>query len=214
MPKKFNIKHIWFDLDGTLTIQNEAYVRAYNDLAYTTLSKHKKLPIDQATELFDGHHQRIGSYSRTFEYLGLGKHFWHDVLGNWDDTIFYDLNEHEHIRNKVHTLAKKTQISIFTNTSKYRLEKILKHLDYDPGIFQFLLSGDMVDKRKPEIDGYKEIIRLSRLQPADILYVGDREKADVVPAKKVGMKTAIIYSHSNEADFSFKDFMEFYRHVA
>lgn len=213
MSKKFIIKHIWFDLDGTLTIHNESYVNAYNNLAYKTLSEHKKLPIAKAMDLFVDRHNKIGSYSRTFESLGLGKHFWHDILGEWDDTVFYDLDDHSDIRTKVQTLSQKTPVSIFTNTSKSRLAKILKHLSYDPAIFQFLLSGDMVGKRKPETDGYKEILKLSRLQPEEILYVGDRVKADILPAKKLGLQTALLYSRSDEADFSFKDFTQFYDHI-
>ena len=37
-------------------------------------------------------------------------------------------------------------------------------------------------------------------------HVGDRLKADVRPAKAVGMQTCLMYSKSDEADYCFEEF--------
>ena len=36
------------------------------------------------------------------------------------------------------------------------------------------------------------------------MFVGDREKSDILPAKKLGIKTAIVNSMSQSADYQLK----------
>jgi FMN phosphatase YigB (HAD superfamily) len=49
------------------------------------------------------------------------------------------------------------------------------------------------------------MVELSGLEPNQHLYVGDREEADIVPAKKVGLKTVLVWNvePDTQADFSF-----------
>lgn len=50
---------------------------------------------------------------------------------------------------------------------------------------------------------YRRLIQ----QPAgEILYVGDHVGKDIRPAKAVGLQTGLMWSQSNEADYSFDRF--------
>jgi len=45
---------------------------------------------------------------------------------------------------------------------------------------------------KPKKECFLEIIKVSNIPPNEILYIGDREKVDIIPAKNVGIKTVLL----------------------
>ena len=94
--------------------------------------------------------------------------------------------------------------SIFTNVNKAYLKKVLTYMTIDCDLFDHLLTCDNVAHPKPNIEGFEKIVKLSGVAPEKILFVGDRIKADILPAKKVGLKTALVWSSekSTEADYT------------
>lgn len=74
--------------------------------------------------------------------------------------------------------------------------------------FTYVITGDEVSERKPDLHGFRLAAEKSNLPAHQILYVGDRVDADIRPAKEVGMQTCLVYSHSDVADYSFERFEE------
>ena len=70
------------------------------------------------------------------------------------------------------------------------------------------MCGDDIPVRKPALDGFYKMVETSNLPPEQNLYVGDRVEVDIKPAKRIGMKTCLIYSQSDEADYSVNTFQE------
>jgi FMN phosphatase YigB (HAD superfamily) len=64
----------------------------------------------------------------------------------------------------------------------------------------------MIKEPKPALEGFYKMIGLTREPAENILYIGDSLEKDIRPAKQVGLKTGLIWSQSNEADYSFKKF--------
>ena len=52
------------------------------------------------------------------------------------------------------------------------------------------------------------MVELSGIPVHEILYIGDDMKKDILPAKKVGMKTGILWTASADAGYSFLHFEE------
>ncbi len=97
-------------------------------------------------------------------------------------------------------------ISIFTNNSKVGTAKILKEIDVNEEWFTHIITGDEVSERKPNLHGFKLAVERSGIPAEQNLYIGDRVGADIKPAKEVGMQAGLVYSQSDEADFSFDKF--------
>ena len=100
-------------------------------------------------------------------------------------------------------MSKLIPISIFSNI---KLDKIIPALNVDPKLFSYILSASTVGASKPALKGFYKMIELSALQPEEILYIGDDVGKDVIPAKTVGIKTAVVFEKLPEADYSFTNF--------
>ena len=68
-------------------------------------------------------------------------------------------------------------------------------------------EAEKLKKKIKELEkALEEEIKKSHLPPEEILYVGDRVKVDVLPAKELGIKTCLVWDKSDEADYSFEKF--------
>ena len=199
------IKHIWFDIEGTLTIRSDEFNKAHNQLRYKTFAEIVGKPLtEELKQKFEKLYAKCGSNSAVFRSLGCTSDFWQIRFNTLDKTKFY--KPIKTVYTTLEKLKEKISISIFTNLKPDEIENILKIIQIDKGWFTFIISGDDIKERKPELDGFYEIIKRTGLPPAEILYVGDRVSVDIIPAKKVGMKTCLVWDKSNEADYSFEKF--------
>lgn len=92
-------------------------------------------------------------------------------------------------------------ISVFTNVRPAMLEDMLRHLAIPTDFFTHKLSAMEVGKPKPDLAGFYKMVELSGCDASEILYVGDKVSKDIVPAKRVGMQTCLLWAESSEADF-------------
>ena len=199
------IKHIWFDFEGTLTKRTDEFNRIHDELRYKTYSEAVKKPLtNELKKEFDALYRKHGSNSAVFRHLGFESDYWQKKYCTIDKKYLY-----MPIREIIETLKKLKSIvpiSLYTNLKMDEILLSLKIIKIEKSWFKFILSGDDVKERKPKLDGFYEMIRKSALPPEEIMYVGDRIKVDVIPAKKLGMKTCLVWAKSNEADYSFEKF--------
>lgn len=199
------IKHVWFDLEGTLTIRSDEFNEAHNQLRYETYAEVVGKPLtEELKQEFEKLYAKHGSNSAVFRSLGCSSDFWQTRFNTLDKAKYYV--PIKTVYTTLEKLKNKLPISIFTNLKPGEIESTLKIIKVDKDWFKFIITGDDIKERKPELDGFYEIIKRTSLPPAEILYVGDRILVDIIPAKKVGMKTCLVWDKSNEADYSFKKF--------
>jgi putative hydrolase of the HAD superfamily len=89
-------------------------------------------------------------------------------------------------------------------------EKILR-LGIDP-FFPAVFISDEIGIRKPNPKMFTWALEKTKARPERSLYVGDRFDYDVVPAKKVGMKTCFIHrngKHDKPLDDTSRKFVDF-----
>ncbi len=70
-----------------------------------------------------------------------------------------------------------------------RAETILRQLELP---MDYLASSASWGVEKPDLRFFEKIIELTKLEPAQIAYVGDRLDNDVLPAKQMGMKAVFL----------------------
>ena len=69
-----------------------------------------------------------------------------------------------------------------------RLSRLLKDLEIEDA-FDFVVVSHGVGFEKPHSAMFTEALRLARCDPSDVLHVGDSFSADIIPARRLGMRT-------------------------
>ena len=121
---KHNIQHIWFDMDGTLTVHTPEFDKVHDALRYKTYSEVVGRPVDdQLMAEFNELYAKYASNSAVFSSLGKPSDFWMHHYATIDQNDFY-----EPIPDVYETLEKlrtTVPISLFTND---RLGCFRRHL--------------------------------------------------------------------------------------
>ena len=140
------IKHIWFDFDGTLTIETPAYKQAHDEFAAGLFAELMGInDLDEALSLYLSHRKREGLNTKVFENVaGMNQDFWATKLREWDSSEQYDAEEHTGIAAMLGILAASMPVSIYTNTSLGRLQVIAQRLSYPLDVFEHIVPGDAV----------------------------------------------------------------------
>lgn len=200
------IRHIWFDMAGTLYRETPAFDAVHDKLRYETYAAITGTPIDKAKEKYDQLYAQYGSNSAVFRALGKPSDFWQQTFDSMDLASL--IKPDPDITETITMLSKSVPISLFGNFKQVKIEEVLKLLSIDKVLFTHILSGDDVTHRKPDLEGFHKMVELSNLPPGDLLYAGDRIDVDIKPAKAVGMQTALVWQVSSEADHSFENFTD------
>ncbi len=202
-----NITHIWFDLEGTL-LKNPAYDAAVEDFAYQLyLQETGKQRTADTKKEFDALFKEHKRKSLIFVALGKSKKFYAEAFATQFPFQNY-VSQDEDIQKVISLLKqKKISLGVYTSLPRDPFVKILALLGLDPSNFT-LLSGDDVKNGKPDPEGFEKIVQLCGVPAEQIIFVGDSEQKDIIPAKSVGMKTILVRGSSLLADASLPDFRE------
>ena len=84
---------------------------------------------------------------------------------------------------EIKKLKKKFKLAIFTSKDKNRTMKIIKKIDY----FSYIVSSEELKKGKPDPEGVNKILKVSKSNKKDVIYVGD-SLYDYIAAKKAKVK--------------------------
>lgn len=201
-----NIEHIWWDLDGTVyktppefeAVKFQRRFELYSDIIGKPINEKLKGEYKQL-------YKQFGSHSAVFVSLGKDKGYWQRELEEID-LMPYIKQDSKTVKMFQRFKELPYLHSIFTNRRPDYGRKILKHLGIPFNLFKNYLTNADIARPKPYLDGYKKMVKLSGLRPKEILFVGDRIETDILPAKKIGLKTALVWSEKNssEADYTFK----------
>jgi HAD superfamily hydrolase (TIGR01549 family) len=201
------IKHVWFDLEETLTRKSRESIDAHDSFLFEAFSEVTGKPLDENLKSqYRDLYKKYGSNSAVFRALGKPASFWqerisHAPIPSYDESV-------QVVPEVLRQLKERVPISLFSNAQIVHVERSLRAIGVSREWFTHILTGEHVPERKPRLDGFDEMAKRSKLLPKNILYVGDRVETDIVPAKKVGMQTALAWGTSEVADYSFPNFVE------
>lgn len=83
---------------------------------------------------------------------------------------------------------------ILANGVIRRHKETLKVLGVPPETFELYVTSEVVGTTKPHPEGFQYVLNYTKLPPSSHLMIGDREQVDLVPAKKLGMRTCMVWS--------------------
>ena len=197
------IKLLCWDLDGTLYPENLNLKKHIDDLIVNSIALKNNWTNKVAEQKIKQKVLEMKSTTKSLDYFGVdGTQFFINIWETIDLGLYIQKNK------KLSKLFKESKIknSIFTNSNTLNNVKAkLKIIGINPKDFSFIMTSTQIGFTKPDKKVFEAIIKKSGLKPSEILYVGDRDSVDILPAKKIGMKTCMVRNYSDRADICAKD---------
>jgi len=184
------VKAIIFDLDGTL-YKSESYLRQLADGIRDTLAELLSISSQEAEKLIKELRLRFGSITLGLKSLGIKRSIFYERLVEKLSPENLIEPNHELLRMLLEFKRMGLKLGCHTNASRKLARKVFKTLQIDPEMFDVLITCDDADP-KPTPSGYLKILEVLKLKPEEIMYVGDRWRVELEPAKELGMKTVLI----------------------
>jgi HAD superfamily hydrolase (TIGR01662 family) len=187
------IKLIIFDLWQTLACRNVGYSTTSKMLEETGV----KIPKEKFVKIFEESIQtkkwgsKYEAYKNLCQNMGLETTQENiSLLIRIRDKAEAETRLYPHTISMLKQLREKGyKIGLVSNSSVFAIEQIkktplLSYIDYP------LFSFD-VGTIKPDLEFFKEMLKISKCEPKEVIMVGDKLNDDVLPAKDLGMKAIL-----------------------
>ena len=201
------IKAVVFDIDGTL-YYSLSYLRHLTRGIIEALAELMKVDLKEAEMRFLSIKNQVKTISMGLKLLGIDRHRFYEVVVEKVEPCKYIRPRPELKKLLANLKAKKIKVGCHTNSSRKLAKKVLKCLGLSLNDFDLVITCDDAEP-KPSEEGYLTVMKILGLKPDEILYVGDRWEVEIEPAKRLGMKTALVSRKLHgEPDIHLGDVME------
>ncbi len=204
MDQRFkDVKVIAWDIDTTLykTIP-ELSVKLKNS-CIEEVAKLKGIPFDEAKDVFEREREKCGSTFLTFMSLG-----WRGLEAvRKMESIEKKIDKFSYIKKDPNLPILFSKLSgfrnfILRNGTRESTMRLLNNLGVNPKIFEGIITTEDSLLPKPDPAPFELLLKTTGLPPEQHVYIGDRDRVDMEPAKKLGMKTILVWGKSEIADLS------------
>lgn len=200
MDKKFkNVKYCLWDVDLTFYAVSPQMKEEFRKRIYEYISQKLKIPISEAKQKYEKEFRKRKSKTASMKALGLGKYAIQDVIDSIDKSrylkkdprliqLFENLNHYKH--------------AIITNSVESSINETLKILGLEKDLFEIIITKEDVSAYKPNPEPFLKALEILGAKPEECVSIGDVKNSDIIPAKKLGMKTIFVWGKSEHADAS------------
>jgi FMN phosphatase YigB (HAD superfamily) len=194
------IEAIGFDLDGTLyPSKKEMDDRIRQEISKKILLKKPELEnLEKAREHFEERYKELHSGTEILRETGYPNagEIMDKCLANAD--VLDLIDEDKELQKILERLKDKFMLYLLTSSPKELSIKKLEKMGINPEIFNYMFFSDTPNiGSKGSGEAFNYVIREMGIEPSQHLYVGDRERTDVIPAKEKGMETIRIGEESS-----------------
>nr|MBI4156309.1 HAD family hydrolase [Candidatus Woesearchaeota archaeon] len=200
------IEAVGFDLDNTLYVKNPIIDKKINDYICLKASNILKKELIEVKTSFQQKYSELHSSHGSLMAIGIENEdlaisIVQEALENAD--ISSSLSQDVKLNDMLKKLSKYYRLFMITGSRKDLAIKKLDALGIDKNLFYPSLYAYSIYERYNG-SAFSYVSSIISIPPNRIMFVGDREKSDILPAKKLGIKTAIVNSTSQFADYNLK----------
>lgn len=184
---------IW-DFDGTFYRPDEALFREVREAEYRTVMAHTGWDRERTLQEFHSVYKKVypSATETTAHLAGITIAAAAIEMEEYFDRRKY-LKRDERLISMFRLLSDKRHFILANGVvSKHR--ECLKVLGVAESIFEEIVTSETVGVTKPHPAGFEHILKTTQLPPASHLMIGDREEVDLVPARKLGLRTCLVFS--------------------
>lgn len=188
------ISCVIFDIDGTLTRTNELIFASFNHIAQKYL--HRTFQPAEIVAMFGPP-----------EEGALAPLFGEENLPRIMDELCEFYRAHHHALAGLHPgiedvlqflKSRNIRLAVFTGKGKRTTDITLESLGL-AGYFDLIVSGNDVEKHKPDPEGILKVIRTFDLRPQEVLMVGD-SLGDIKASRGAGVNMAAVLWDSYDSE--------------
>lgn len=201
MKELRNIKALVWDIDGTLYKDIAELKKLLKEDTLQMIQQYKKVNREEAAKIFKEGYQKLSSSTKVL-LLKLG-FSWKEVKAR--SRRFYEYKT-QFLKKDPQLVAmfgklKRFRHLIASNNTLETSKKIIKLLGLKPQIFEkfFGITPEII---KPDPVFFQRILDYTGLPANQHIFIGDREKTEIIPARKIGMKTCFVWGKSEISDVS------------
>ena len=195
-----NIKVLVWDVDGTLYQSIPELWLMMRKRQYQLLSQVKKISFTEAEELLMK--KKKINKSATKSLVKLGCRDIADTAKKIDIEGKHGLIRKDLMLLEMFKKLKKFRHLVLTNRAYKGAFEVLRALgiaDLKWRVFERIYSApEEFGAVKPDSVVFEKILEYTGLLANQHLMIGDRAEVDLVPAKKLGMKTCLVWGQSND----------------
>lgn len=196
------IKFIIWDLDGTLYPTNFELKEKINLEADKLIAQAKKITLTEAKALRINLYQELSSMTQVLIAAGVDRAY--AQSGEWYGQIQWDSIKLNPQLVKNLKAINQAQHIICTNSNQQSAEDKLIKIGFKlSDFYEIIGTPDTIGVLKPDMEVYQYLLNLTKAQPAEHLFVGDRYETDLASAHQAGMKTALVYEEDIRADLNY-----------
>ncbi|MBX4212438.1 HAD family hydrolase [Candidatus Pacearchaeota archaeon] len=203
-----NLKAIGFDLDKTLYKPNNDIDKRIQDYACEQASKHLCQPYNDVRLKFTEQLAILNSGRRALMSLGISEdkaqNMIQEGLENADISII--LQPDKKLASLIEKISWQYKTFLITTSTENLACKKLEALGIDKDLFYPKLYADAMPKYKRENGtAFKYVSDILKVPLQEVMFVGDRESVDILPANELNMKTAIVNAKSVHASYQLNE---------
>lgn len=207
------LKAVVFDADNTLYESRKAAKKA-DLIIMKKLSKLIKKPKEKCYKEFMDIVKKVKDSK--FPYYRTRRYSYSLLLRKYGiinpDLVerVYNLFEKNEIKNTklypevlfmLKELKKKYKLYLFTEGFKEFVDKKLKKFKLKKYFSKIITSNETGLMKSAGVVAYKKFLKLTGLNPKNMIYVGDSVTKDIITAEKLGIK-AVLIDRDNKEDFN------------
>lgn len=181
---------ILFDLDGTL-YNSQAYSQKLDDEITKYVAEAISSDYEHAKLLLQQRRKNLGTLTRSLESLGIDRHRFFVVMADRINPSKY-LSADPRIPKALAKLRLYGfRIGLVSNSGRPLVEKILEALQMESSNFDVTVTSSEVEP-KPSPEPFLAALKLLTCRRKSAIYVGDRDEAELRPAKRLGIRTILL----------------------
>ena len=194
MTKLFSIKVIIWDFDGTFYKLIPALKNDVREAEYRVIVDHagwsKEKVVEKFNEIYKKQFKSATQVVAKLSHLSV-------VQSAIEMEAYYDrtkyLKRDERLIQMLMNLSSYTHF-LFVNGIKKKIIPALHALGVPEELFAEIVTAELVGDTKPSLKGFQYILDKTQQPVETHLMIGDRIDVDLIPAKKLGMKTCLVWS--------------------
>ena len=199
------VEAVGFDLDGTLyQLTPEINDRVRNRIAERILERKPELQsVVEARKYFEERYKEVGSGTGALAESGYSNPslIMDQCLAEAD--VLDLINPDPTLKSTLEEISRRFTTYLITASPRELALQKLGRIGIDPNLFAYTSFSDSPGAgHKSEGTPFKRILKETNIPADRHLYIGDRLKSDVIPAKGLGMKIAAVWSEIPQADIS------------
>jgi len=185
-----SVSCILFDLDGTL-YDSPGYSERLEVEIVRFVSERLGLGESETKTLLKQRRKELGTLTRAIQSLGIDRNAFFDAMADRIEPSLH-IPKDSTVRSVIETLKERGfKIGLVSNSGRPLVRKILGAIGLEESLFDVTVTSTEAEP-KPSPQPFQLAMKKIGCNADEIVYVGDREEAEIRPARRFGLKTVLL----------------------